>query len=123
MVLDYEKYASALSMLYEDKVTAYIEKVSKDPIKKIQKRELVKVVDNEPCRLSFNVSRHQGSKIGYTEYEKVDILTTPHNVVIPVGSDIEVTKLDGTVYKYTYSEEPSVHSSHRRYILSKANKS
>lgn len=123
MVIDYKGYGDALALLYEDRVTAIVEETYKDPIKKITERRKVKTVENAPCRLSFNSSTHNKNEVGYTNVKRKDILTTPTNIVIPNGSDVEVTRADGTIYYYRFSDIPSVHQSHRRYELEKADKS
>lgn len=116
-LIDYERYGKILSLLFEDRVTAYADVTYTDPVTGIEKtKENAVVVDNEPCRLSFNSSNHE-DKIGYTESQTRAVLTTPTHVVIPIGSDIKVTRVNGIVYTYTFSEKPSIHPSHRRYIL------
>lgn len=119
MVIDYDSYAKNLSLLFEDRVTAIAVETYEDEKTKVTKRRKVTVVDNKPCRISFNVSSHSDDFIGHSEIERKDILTTGHDVNIPKGSDVIVTRCDGSIYHYKFSDVPSIHLSHRRYILEK----
>ncbi|MGF0095008.1 hypothetical protein ACQRC6_01090 [Peptoniphilus sp. SGI.035] len=119
MVIDYDSYGKNLSLLFEDRVTAISVETYEDEKTKVTKRRKVTVVDNKPCRISFNVSSHSDDFIGHSEAERRDILTTGHDVNIPKGSDVIVTRCDGSRYHYKFSDTPSIHLSHRRYVLEK----
>ena len=119
MVIDYDSYGENLSLLFEDRVTAISVETYEDEKTKVTKRRKVTVVDNKPFRISFNVSSHSDDFIGHSEAERRDILTTGHDVNIPKGSDVIVTRCDGSIYHYKFSDTPSIHLSHRRYVLEK----
>ena len=117
MAINYDAYGKALSLLYEDRVTAIADVQYKDDegVTKTKKGQIV--VDDKPCRLSFGSVSNSGTDGDYVVENTKDVLTTPIDVIIPIGSDVVVTRKDGTVYHYSFSDKPSIHSSHRRYVL------
>lgn len=119
MVIDYDSYGKSLSLLFEDRVTAICLETYEDEKTKVTRRKKVTLVEDEPCRLSFNTSSHSDDFIGHSEAERKDILTTGPHVDIPKGSDVIVTRCDGSVYHYKFSDIPSIYLSHRRYVLEK----
>lgn len=119
MVIDYDSYGKSLSLLFEDRVTAICLETYEDGKTKVTRRRKVTIVEDEPCRLSFNTSSRSDDFIGHSEAERKDILTTGPHVDIPKGSDVIVTRCDGSVYHYKFSDIPSIHLSHRRYVLEK----
>lgn len=119
MVIDYDAYKDAISILYEDRVRAISVETYEDDVTKVVKRKKIVVVDDAPCRLSFNSSSHVDDSTFHSKVKRNDVLTTGPDVIIPKGSDVIVTRADGTIYHYRFSDTPSIHLSHRRYELEK----
>ena len=115
-----EIYTEALKLLMEDRFDAIVEEPYTDPATKVQKSKKVKVIENEICALSFSREASAENDIGYVDYDRQDILTTLPNVKIPMGSVIIVKKAIGKVYKYKLSQQPSMHTTHTRYVLKKS---
>ena len=99
-------YTEALKILMEDTFDAYAEVEYKDPETKRQMTKTEKIIDNQICLLAF-------------KYGREDVLTTLPNVKIPMGSTIVVRKAIGKTYKYQLSQQPSMHTTHTKYVLKK----
>ena len=113
-------YTEALKLLMEDRFDAIVEEPYTDPVTKVQKSKKVKIIENEICVLSFSSEASTENEIGYVDYARQDVLTTLPDVKIPIGSIIVVTKAIGKVYKYKLSQQPSMHTTHTRYVLKKS---
>lgn len=114
-----EKYLATLKLLMEDRFDAYVEKEVKDPETKRQVTKKEKIIDNEICLLSFNNSSDEDESAGYVKYLRTDVLTTLPNIDIPMGATIVVRKAIGKTYTYQLSEDPSMHTTHTKYVLKK----
>lgn len=80
-------------------------------------QELVKAVDQTPCRLSFSSSPAGERKDGYTGIsQKIKLFLSPEIRVVP-GSKIVVTQA-GMTTAYRSSGKPAVYPSHQEVELS-----
>ena len=115
-----EVYTEALKLLMEDRFDAIVEEPYTDPVTKVKKSKKVKIIENGICVLSFSSEASTENEIGYVDYARQDVLTTLPDVKIPIGSIIVVTKAIGKVYRYKLSQQPSMHTTHTRYVLKKS---
>ena len=110
-----------LSILWVGRANIYEYQEVADPETYQTKHDLVKVVTDEPCRVSY----------GQTAYSKADtihvsegapyvnqsiVLFIRPDISIKEGSVIEVTQ-HGVTNKYKRASKPAVHSQHQEVIL------
>lgn len=105
-----------LSMLWVGKCTVYEYKDVTNPNTYQTTQQLVPVITDEPCRLSYN--REQATNIssgaavisqGITLFVRPDLKVNP-------GSVIEITQ-HGVTEKYKGSGQPAVYCNHQEIIL------
>ncbi|MFR7350484.1 hypothetical protein [Peptoniphilus sp.] len=112
-------YTAALKILMEDTFDAYAEVEYKDPETKRQMTKTEKIIDNQICLLAFKTVSSEDKETGYVKYGREDVLTTLPNIKLPMGSTIVVRKAIGKTYKYQLSQQPSMHTTHTKYVLKK----
>jgi hypothetical protein len=106
----------AIESIYEGvcTVTEYM-KVTDDTTHITHNQEIV-LLENEPCRLSFeNIQVTDKTDTVSNTVQKIKLFISP-NIVIKPGSKITVTQ-NGITSDYTYSSVPSVYLSHQEIVL------
>lgn len=100
-------------------ISEYQEKI--DPETKQTSHELVTVVTNEPCRVSYGQAAYsRGSTVDIADgapylSQTITLFIRP-DLVIKEGSVIEVTQ-HGVTTKFKRASKPAVHSQHQEVIL------
>lgn len=106
----------AIESMYEGvcTVTEY-RKVTDDTTHLTYNKEIV-LLENEPCRLSFeSVQVTDKTDTVSNTVKKIKLFISPFIAIKP-GSKITVTQ-NGVTSEYTYSSVPSVYSSHQEIML------
>ncbi|WP_438349930.1 ABC transporter ATP-binding protein [Paenibacillus sp. FA6] len=106
----------AIESLYKGTCTIYEYQSLKDPITKITKQQEVPVLENQPCRLSFErvTSVNQTDTAGVVT-QTIKLFIAPELMVKP-GSKIFITQ-NGRSTAYRDSGEPAIYSSHQEITL------
>lgn len=79
--------------------------------------ELVPVVTNEPCRLSYSTLPTTDIETGLAEVRQETTLFIRPDIVINPGSVIEITQ-HGRTNKYKQTAEPAVYTNHQEIKVS-----
>lgn len=88
----------------------------KDEVTKLTSNEIVVVLENQPCRLSFEKLQIANQTESAAEVTQTTKLFIAPDVVIKPGSKITVTQA-GRTAEYTYSGVPAVYDTHQEIIL------
>lgn len=102
--------------LYSGVMTVTEHHKVRDTASKLTEYRDVKVLENQPCRLSFETLKQAMSSEPATAVTQVIKLFLPPNIMIRAGSKITVTQ-DGVTADYTYSGIPAVYPTHQEIIL------
>jgi hypothetical protein len=105
-----------LSILWTGKATIYEYQPTTDPETHQTTSELVPVLADEPCRLSYNQEQATNIQNGAAVVSQSIKLFIRKDLVIKPGSVIEVTQNDVTE-KYNGSGKPAVYSNHQEIVL------
>ncbi len=102
--------------LYEGICTVYEYKSTKDPITKISHEEETAIIENLPCRLSYeNINAAVQTDSAAAVSQGVKLFTSPE-ADIKSGSKIVVTQ-NGITEEYRASGEPAFYSTHQEIRL------
>lgn len=110
-----------LAALWIGKCTIYEYREVSDPETYQTKHELVQVVQDEPCRVSYGQSAY--SRASTTDINEgapyvtqtITLFIRP-DLIIKEGSVIEVTQ-HGRTTKYKRASKPAVHSQHQEVLM------
>ena len=107
----------ALRMLWKDLSTVVVREERIDPETKLTDFVEVTLIEDEPCKLSFETMRstQEDHAAAATQETK---LFLPSELVIPAGSKIIVTRADRT-FEFARSGEPEVYTHHQEIPLEK----
>ena len=105
-----------LAMLWIGKATISEYKETTDPETFQTKHNLVPVVVDEPCRLSYGRASTTAVAEGVPYITQTITLFISPEVAIKEGSVIEVTQ-HGRTTKYKRASKPEVHSQHQEVLL------
>ena len=105
-----------LSVLWTGRCTIYEYQTTTDPdtFQSVQKE--VAVLEDEPCRLSYNHEQATNISNGAAVVSQSITLFIRPDLVIKPGSIIEITQ-NGVTEKYKGSGQPAVYSNHQQIIL------
>ena len=105
----------AIESLYSDECSVYEYRKVKNPQTKVTELEEVCVLENQPCRLSYETIKETSDGIlgGVTQIVKLFIAP---EINLATGSKIAVTRHGRTV-NYTRSGEPAVYTNHQEIML------
>lgn len=78
--------------------------------------ELVPIVTNEPCRVSYRQEPSTDIVTGAAQLTQIIMLFIRPDIDIKAGSVIEVTQ-NGRTLKYKRSSKPAIYSNHQEVIL------
>lgn len=88
----------------------------KDEVTKLTSNEVVVVLKNQPCRLSFEKLQIVNQTESAAEVTQTTKLFIAPDIEIRPGSKITVTQV-GRTAEYTYSGVPAVYDTHQEIIL------
>lgn len=111
-----EAARKAQESLYTGVMTVTEHHKVRDDASKLTGYKNVKVLENQPCRLSFETLKQAMSSEPATAVTQVIKLFLSPDIVIRAGSKITVTQ-DGITADYTYSGIPAVYPTHQEIIL------
>lgn len=104
-----------LSLLWTGKATIYEYREITDENFQT-KHDLVAVLENEPCRLSYNHEQATDMTNGAAVVSQSITLFIRPDLVIKPGSVIEITQ-NNVTKKYKDSGEPAVYTNHQQIVL------
>ena len=94
---------------------------SKDPVTHITRTEKVVVLENQPCKLSFEtVTAAVQTETAAAISQAVKLFVSP-DVTIKPGSMLTVAQ-NGVITEYTSSSVPAVYPTHQEIILELSDK-
>ena len=105
-----------LTVLWTGKATIYEYMHTTDPDTYQTTLELVPVLEDEPCRLSYNHEQATNIQSGAAVVSQSITLFVRKDLVIKPGSVIEVTQ-NGVTEKYKGSGQPAIYSQHQQIVL------
>lgn len=105
-----------LSTLWVGKCTIYEYDDVTNPLTYQTKQELVPVIADEPCRLSYNREQSTNIANGAAVVSQSVTLFIRPDLTINAGSVIEVTQ-NGVTEKYEGSGKPAVYRNHQEIVL------
>ena len=105
-----------LSLLWSGKCTIYEFQDTVDPLTYQTTQKEVAVLEDEPCRLSYNKEQATNISNGAAVVSQSITLFIRPDLVINPGSVIEITQ-NGVTEKYKGSGQPAVYSNHQEIIL------
>ena len=105
-----------IERLYEGKCTIYEYQDVTDPKTFQTTQKEVAVLENEPCRLSYNREQSTNISNGAAVVSQSITLFIRPDLVIKPGSVIEITQ-HGVTEKYRGSGQPAVYCNHQEIIL------
>lgn len=105
-----------LSLLWTGKCTIYEYRDITNPGTFQTRQELVPVLNDEPCRISYNREQATNISSGAAVVSQSITLFIRPDLVINPGSVIEITQ-NGVTVKYKGSGQPAVYSNHQEIVL------
>ena len=111
-----EMARKAIESTYEGVVTIEEYQKVKDEVTKLTSSKVVVVLENQPCRLSFErLQVANQTEAGASVTQSVKLFLAPE-VCIKAGSKITVTQA-GKTTAYTYSGIPAIYDTHQEIRL------
>ncbi|RXZ77253.1 ABC transporter ATP-binding protein [Paenibacillaceae bacterium] len=118
--INYRRQRRAIEKLYEDKVTISRHENAKDPVKKVTKQTLVKIHEDQPCKLSQTGLPRNGQTEAQNDVKYDAKLFIAPEIEIKQGDVLEVTrKATGRIETYTAAAPFPPYSSHQEISLNK----
>lgn len=108
--------SNPLAILWIGKCTIYEFQNVTDPVTFQTTQKEVPVLENEPCRLSYNREQSTNISNGAAVVSQSITLFIRPDLVIKPGSVIEITQ-HGVTEKYKGSGKPAIYSNHQEIIL------
>ena len=105
-----------LARLWAGKATVYEYQDITDPVTFQTTQREVAVLEDEPCRLSYNREQATNIQSGAAVVSQSITLFVRPDLVIKPGSVIEITQ-HGVTEKYKGSGQPAVYCNHQEIIL------
>lgn len=105
-----------LATLWKGKCTIYEYQNVTDPETYQTTQTEIPVLENEPCRLSYNREQSTNIQSGAAVVSQSITLFIRPDIVIKPGSVIEITQ-NGYTEKYKGSGKPAVYTNHQEIIL------
>ncbi len=106
----------AIEKTYSGILTVTEMKKVKDEKSKLTKNAPVAVLEDQPCRLSFETLKAAGQSDSAATVVQVTKLFVSPDISIKAGSKITVTQ-DGATTDYTCSGVPAVYPTHQEIVL------
>lgn len=111
-----EAARKAIETTYFGTLTVTETKKARDENSKLTKIEPVVVLENQPCRLSFEALKAAVQSESAASVTQITKLFVSPDVLIKAGSKITVTQ-DGVTTDYTCSGVPAMYPTHQEIIL------
>ncbi len=111
-----EAARKAVEAGYSGSVTVTEMKKVKDKESKLTKKEPVVVLENQPCKLSYETLKSANQTDSAAAVTQVTKLFVSTDITIRAGSKVTVTQ-DGVTTDYTASGIPAVYPTHQEIIL------
>ncbi len=111
-----EAARKAQESLYTGIMTVTEHRKVTDDTSKLTRYEDIRVLDDQPCRLSFETLKQAISSEPATTVTQVIKLFLSPDITVRAGSKITVTQ-DGITADYAYSGIPAVYPTHQEIIL------
>jgi hypothetical protein len=105
-----------LSVLWIGKATISEYKDVTDPKNFQTSHQLVPIVVDEPCRVSYKQEPSTNIATGAAQLTQIIMLFIRPDIEIKAGSVIEVTQ-HGRTLKYKRSSKPAIYSNHQEVVL------
>jgi hypothetical protein len=105
-----------LAILWKGKATISTYQEVTDPDTWQTSHELVPIVTDEPCRVSYRQEPSTNISTGAARLTQIIMLFIRPDIDIKAGSVIEVTQ-DGRTLKYKRSSMPAIYSNHQEVML------
>lgn len=106
----------AIESTYTGLLTVTEYQAVKDPVTHITKNQKVVVLENQPCKLSFEtITTAVQTEAAATISQAVKLFVSP-DVTIKAGSMITVTQ-NGVTTEYTSSGVPAIYPTHQEIML------
>lgn len=108
----------ALERLWKDRCTVYHRVKVKDPISKLTDSKEMPLLQDQPCKLSFETVTSTGGDSVATVTQNVKLFLSP-DVNIPAGCKIVVKRFNDLEREFTYSKsgEAGVFTNHQEIQL------
>lgn len=106
----------AIEATYFGTLTVTEMKKDRDAKTKLTKTEPVVVLENQPCKLSFETLKSAVQTDSAANVTQITKLFVSPDVLIKAGSKITVTQ-DGVTTDYTRSGVPAIYPTHQEIIL------
>lgn len=106
----------AIEATYFGNLTVTEMKKGKDERSKLTKSEPVIVLENQPCKLSFETLKAAVQTDSAATVSQITKLFVSPDVTIKAGSKLTITQ-DGITADYAYSGIPAVYPTHQEIIL------
>lgn len=105
-----------LAVLWTGKCTIYEYQDVTDPLTYQTTQKLVPILEDEPCRLSYNREQSTNIANGAAVVSQSITLFIRPDLTIKAGSVIEITQ-NGVTEKYKGSGKPAVYRNHQEIVL------
>lgn len=106
----------AIESTYSGVVTVTEHKKVKDPVTKLTEESDIVVLENQPCKLSFENVKAAVQSDSVASVAQVTKLFLPPDVIIKPGSKLKVTQT-GITTEYSSSGVPAVYPTHQEIVL------
>lgn len=111
-----KKHREVIESTYDGICNIYEKRPYKDPATKVTSQKMVKVVEDQLCRLSFSSISATDDTETVSAFRQVIKLFLAPEIVVQPGSKIEVTQAGRTEF-YSGSGQPAVYDSHQEIVL------
>lgn len=110
------KARRAVERMYSGSCTVIEYRKMKNEKTKLMEWQEVTMLENQPCRLSFDQNQPVTQSVSAAAMDqKIKLFLAPELVIKP-GSKIIVTQ-NGVTTEYTYSSVPAVYATHQEIVL------
>ena len=111
-------HRKALERLWKDRCSIFVKEKVTDPTTHLTDFEEKPLLQDQPCKLSFETLSSTGGDELPTVAQSVKLFLSP-DVVVPAGCKIIVTRPNDVERTFTYSRsgEPGIFSNHQEIML------
>lgn len=106
----------AIESTYDGICNIYEKQSYKDPDTKVTSQKMVRVVEGQPCHLSFSSIPAADDTETVSKLRQVTKLFLAPEIVVKPGSKIEVIQA-GRIEFYSGSGKPAIYGSHQEIVL------
>ena len=109
-------HRKAIESQYEHTCTIKEYKSVKDPVTKVTKKQEVVVLENQPCRLSYETVKQANQTESNATVQQIIKLFIAPEITVKEGSRIIITH-EGITDEFKHTGIPSVYFSHQEIVL------